>query len=146
MSKMLDMKKLISYRLATQLSIFLFGLLILFHTSVILGIAVFDYVPTDFLWGGRMETKEQLLAFEFISLLIIVLCLFIVLVRSERIRIPTLMGVAKVGLWVLFVLFFINTVGNLMAKTTFEKFFALVTALLAMLCLRMAIESTAKKR
>ena len=139
------MKKLISYRLATQLSLFLFALLILFHTSVILGMIVFDYVPIDFLWGGRMETKEQLLGYEIISLLIMVLCLFIVLVRSERIRIPILMGVAKVVLWVLFVLFFINTVGNLMANTTFEKFFAIMTALLAMLCLRMAIESTAKK-
>ena len=138
------MKKLISYRIATQFSLFLFGLLALFHLSVIFGIVIFNYAPIDFLWGGRMATTGQLLGFEVVSLVVILLCLFIVLVRSKRIRIPTLIGVSKAGLWLLFILFLINTIGNLLAKTTFEKLFAILTALLAILCLRMALESTSK--
>lgn len=139
------MKKLISFRLAGQLSQVLFGLLSLFHLTVIIGILFFDYVPIDFLWGGRMETKDQLLSFEILSFALIIVCLFIVLVRTERIRIPVLMGVAKIGLWILFILFLFNTVGNLLAKTAFEKSLAMITALLCLLCLRLALESTNKK-
>jgi hypothetical protein len=138
------MKKLISFKLAVQLTQVLFGLLILFHLAVILGILIFDVVPIDFLWGGRMESKDQLLNFEIFSLVLITFCLFIVLIRSEQIRIPSLMGVAKVGLWILFSLFVLNTVGNLLAKTTFEKSFAIITALLSVFCLRLALESTNK--
>jgi len=58
------MKKLISFRRAIQFSLILFGLLILFHLLIIVGIVLFDYVPIDFLWGGRMETREQLLGLE----------------------------------------------------------------------------------
>ena len=138
------MKKLISFKLAAQLSWALFGLLILFHLAVIIGILLFDYVPIDFLWGGRMESKAQLLNFEIFSLGVIALSFFIVLVRSERIQIPSLLGVAKVGTWVLFVLFLLNTLGNILAKRAFEKSFAIITALLSVLCLRLAIESTTK--
>ena len=138
------MKKRISFKLAVQLSQVLFGLLVLFHLAVIFGILVLDFVPIDFLWGGRVESKEQLLSYEIISLVVIALCLFIVLVRSERIRIPSLLGVARVGLWILCFLFILNTVGNLLARTTFETSFAIVTALLSILCLRLAIEPTNK--
>ena len=137
------MKKLISFQLASRLSIILFGLLILFHTLVILGITLFNWELLDYLWGGRIETREQLLGFELISLLMMIVCLFLVLIRSGRIRLASLMGVAKAGLWVLFVLFLLNTAGNLLAETLFEKLFALITALLAVLCLRMAIDKYA---
>lgn len=138
------MKKLISFKLAVQLSQVIFGLLILFHLAVIFGILVLDFVPIDFLWGGRMESKQQLLRFEIFSLVLITLCWFIVLVKSEQIRIPSLKGVAKIGIWILVFLFVLNTVGNLLAKTTFEISFAIFTALLSVLCLRLALEPTNK--
>lgn len=136
------MKKLISFKLASQLSQLLFGLLILFHLTVITGILFFDFVPVDFLWGGRLENQDQLLSFEIISLLLIILCFLIVLVGTARIKIPSLMRAAKVGLWILFVLFLLNTAGNLLAKTLFENLIAIVSALLSLLCLRLALEST----
>ena len=133
------MRKLISFKQAAQFSLYIFTLVILFHGVIIVGILLFDFVPIDYLWGGRMETRDQLLGFEFISLLIMAVCLLVVLVRSERIKIPALAGVAKVVTWILFFLFLLNTVGNALATTTFEKFFAVVTALLAFLCLRLAL-------
>ena len=135
------MKKFISFKLAAILGQWLFGIFVLFHLSVILGILVFDYVPIDLLWGGRMETREQLLNFEVISLGMMVLCLLIVLIRTGRIRIPALLGASKAGLWILFILFMLKTVGNLLAETTFEKSFAVFTALFSVLCLRLALES-----
>lgn len=138
------MKKIISFKLATQISLFLFVLLILFHFSIIIGIVIFDFVPVDFLWGGRMETKEQLLVFEMISLVIMALCFFIVLIKSEKVKLPGLMRAAEIAVWVLIILFFLNTIGNIFAKTTFERFFTILTGILAILCLRIALEKTNK--
>lgn len=139
------MKKFISFRRAIQFSLILFGLLILFHLLIIVGIVLFDYVPMDFLWGGRMETREQLLGFEIVSLSVMVLCFLIVLIRAERIKIPALMGVARISLWILSILFLVNTLGNILAKTSFEKFFSIITALLVILCLRLALETPTRK-
>ena len=133
------MKKLISFKVAAQLSLFLFGVIILFHLAVIFGIILFDFVPLDFLWGGRMETREQLLGFEVLSLAIMVLCFITVLIHSERLHVPALAGVTRIILWVLFALFILNTIGNILAETAFEKAFAAITALLAVLCLRLAL-------
>jgi hypothetical protein len=134
------MDKIMSFKLATQISLLIFGLFVLFHLSIILGIVIFDFVPVDFLWGGRMETKDQLLGFEIISLLIMVLCFFIVLIRSEKVRLQRLMRAAVIALWILFILFLLNTIGNLLAKTTFERFLSIPTGMLAILCLRLALE------
>ncbi len=32
------------------------------------GIVFFDFAPVEYLWGGKMQTKEQLLVFEIVSL------------------------------------------------------------------------------
>ncbi len=138
------MKNIISFKRATQFSLILFSLLILFHLAIIIGIVFMDYVPIDFLWGGRMETKEQLLNFEIFSMGIMVFCLFTVIIRSKIIDIPQLLGISRIVLWVLFVLFVLNTVGNLLAKTNFERFFGILTVILAFLCLRLAMEKVSK--
>jgi hypothetical protein len=139
------MKKIISFKLATQISLFLFILLILFHLSIVNGIVIFNIVPIDFLWGGRMETKEQLLGFEIISLIITALSLFIILIKSEKVKLSGLMRAAEIGVWILFLLFLLNTIGNIFAKTTFERYFVIPTGILAILCLRLALEKTIKK-
>jgi len=134
------MKNLLSFGQAVKWSQFLFGVVCLFHLAVIIGIVAFDYVPLDFLWGGQMDTKEELLNFEFLSLGIMILCIVVVAVRTGRINMPKLVGVSRVLLWVLTALFLLNTVGNIVAQTTFEKSFAALTAILTVLCLRMALE------
>lgn len=136
----INMKKILSLKLSIQLSIIIFGIIILFHLSIIIGYVFFDFAPVDFLWGGRIETKEKFLAFEIISLIITALCLFIVLVKSGRIYLPWASGIITVALWILFLMFLGNTIGNIFAKTVFEKLFAIVTAILSILCLRLAVE------
>jgi len=100
----------------------------------------FDFAPLDFLWGGRMKTAEELLVFEIISLVTAFVILFLILVKAKKLNFPKLAGIANVGMWVLFAVFVLNTVGNIIAKTTFEKCFAVVTLILALLMLRMALE------
>jgi hypothetical protein len=121
------------------------GLLIVFHMSIITGILFFDFAPVDYLWGGRMETSAQLLNFEWLSLLISALFFVVLLIKAGHINIPVLKRVAHMFIWLFFILFLFNTIGNLIATTTFEKFFALVTGLLAFLLLRVAIEKETGK-
>ena len=134
------MRQLISFKKAVQWCLILFGAIMLFHAFIIGGIIFFDFAPVEFLWGGRMETKEELLVFEFLSFAVVVLCFFVVLIKSGRISAPRLKKASGVILWILFVLFLLNTVGNIFAKTTFEKSFAIVTIVLAIFCLRLAVE------
>jgi archaellum biogenesis protein FlaJ (TadC family) len=135
-----SLRKILSYQQATRLGTLLFSLFVLFHLSVIVGIIFFNYVPIDYLWGGRMQTKEELLIFEIISMSVMGLCVWVVLVHAGKVKMPRLRGLATVILWILVVLFLLNTIGNIVAKTTFEKFFTIVTAILALVCLRIAIE------
>jgi len=139
------MKKIINYNQAVLASLFLMGVLVLFHLSILIGIFFFDYAPIDFLWGGQMKTIEQLLKFEIISFLVSLVFFFLVLINSKRLNLPKLIGVAHAAMWVLFVMFLLNTIANLLAKTTFEKVFAIVTGLLAFLMLRIALEKRQNK-
>ncbi|MBN2542928.1 hypothetical protein JXI42_08685 [bacterium] len=137
------MKKLISFKFAAKASLVIYGLFILFHFAIILGILFFNFVPIDYLWGGRMQTGEQLLVFEIISLLVQIICMFLTLIKAGYFKIPRMAIIAHVGMWILFALFLLNTIGNIFAKTVFEKSLAIVTAALAVFALRLALE---KKR
>src|SRR5688500_4067639 len=110
------MRKIISFQAATKVSLVLFGLFTLFHLSIIIGIIFFRYAPVEFLWGGRLKTKDELLGFEIISLAIMALCSFIVLIKSRRVKMPGLMTPVAIALWVLVVVFTLNTLGNIFAR------------------------------
>lgn len=133
-------RKIFSFKLAVILSLFLFGLFILFHLSIIIGIVIFNYVPLDLIWGSRLESKEQLLGLEILSLGIMTICLFTVLIKSKRIKSAVLTRVANVLIWVWFAFFVFNTATNLLAESAFEKYFSIASFLLAVLCLRLALE------
>jgi len=134
------MKNIVSFKRATQLSTMILSLLSLFHLIVILGIVFFDYAPNKFLWGGRMETIDELLKFEIISLVGSVFCVIIILIKFKSRKSSIFFYFSRVTLWLISILFMFNTAGNLMAESRFEKVFALLTVILSILCLRMALE------
>lgn len=134
------MRKIIPFRVAAISNTAVLGLVLLFHLAIIAGILFFDYAPVEFLWGGRLETPEELLSFEIVSVLINLVALFFTAVRAGYISIPRLQKVARVVMWLLFVLFFLNTVGNFVAESLFEKFFAILTTVLALFSLRLALK------
>jgi len=100
----------------------------LFHLLILIRI-----IPFEITWGGRLKTVEEMYVFEGLSILINSFFIFLVLQRGEIIG--YFMGKTSVNiiLWVFFVIFILNTIANLFAKTNFEKLFSLVTALSAIL-------------
>ena len=96
--------------------------IMLFHLSI-----VFKIIPYEITWGGRLTNDSEMHVFEGISIAINLFLGFILLVRGKYIRQMVSVKFANVVLWIFFGLFFLNTIGNIFAKTNFEKSFALLT-------------------
>lgn len=135
------MRKLIKFNTAANVGLILYGIFIGFHLLVIIGI-----IPMDIIWGGRINSRSELIKFELVSLLILILCTFITLLKVKYINISKLYKFANIGIWFLVVIFLLNTIGNLFAISLFEKLaFTPITALLAFFSLRLALEKENKE-
>ncbi|HPJ54455.1 MAG: hypothetical protein KDB87_10625 [Flavobacteriales bacterium] len=132
------MRHLIHFRTAATWAFRIFLVLAVFHLIVVVGILAFDHEPVYLLWGGRVE-PGQLLKFELFALIVNAACIGLVLLASGRIGSGTAERVGRWLMWPLMVLFILNTVGNLLATSWFERIMAAVTVLLALLCLRLAM-------
>jgi DNA integrity scanning protein DisA with diadenylate cyclase activity len=110
-------------KLAIKIMLWLLGALIVFHFGIILKI-----IPYEFTWGGRLKNDSEMYFFESVSILINLFLVFILLIKGRHIKqiIPE-KGV-NIILWVFIFLFGLNTIGNILAKTNFEKFFVLLTS------------------
>jgi len=114
----------------TQIKI-LIGILfsvILFHICIIVKI-----IPYDIAWGGRLTNDNEMYVFESISILINLFLSWLLLMKGEFVQFKFTNKTVNLILWIFFALFILNTVGNLFAKTNFEKLFALLTGLSAIL-------------
>jgi hypothetical protein len=116
--------------LKTTIKIFL-GLLfsvIVFHICIMLRI-----IPYNIAWGGRLTNDNEMYVFETISILINLFLCCVLLMKGDFIIFKFSDKIVKVILWTFFGLFVLNTVGNIFAKTNFEKLFAILTGLSAFL-------------
>lgn len=109
----------------------LLGLLstvILFHISVLAKV-----IPYDVAWGGRLENDSEMYVFEAISILINLFLGLVLLMKGDYIKFQFNKKTIDITLWIFLTLFLLNTVGNLFAKTNFEKSFAVLTLAFAIL-------------
>lgn len=134
------MKSLISFKFASSASIVVYSLLLAFHVIIIIGAGFFEFIPIEIVWGGKMKDQEQLIVFEFIALIVVLLCLFLTLVKTGHIKVAKLYKASHYSMWFFFAYFLLNTVGNLAAKTDFEKSMSIATILLSICALRLALE------
>lgn len=117
------------------------GMMVLLVASLFFHVLVlFNVIPYTIVWGGRIQNRAQLYRFEAVSIAVNLLFLGIILVHSRIIMLPMLSPVAeKIGLWLMFALFLLNTVGNLLSKNRYEKLiFTPITLLSAVFCLILA--------
>ena len=126
------MKKIISPQQATRAITIILSAIVLFHLLVLLKV-----VPHEVVWGGKFDDFESVLPFEIVS--IVLNLSFILLVRFRARRLDSKPG--RIGMWLLFAFFSLNTLGNLFAETMTEKLvFTPLTLILALLSLRLALK------
>ena len=131
--------KKISIMLAANSLLALFFGTTVFHLLVLLGV-----IPFNIVWGGRLENADQMYIFESFSLTINLAVLWIVGMRVNYI--PTIISnkVITAFLWLLVILFSLNTVGNLFSLNSLEAIlFTPVTFVAAIFCCRLAVDHEA---
>jgi hypothetical protein len=102
--------------------------ILVFHLSIILKI-----IPYEVTWGGRLKTDVEMYVFESISIIINLFFVYVLLQKGQFVKSFFTNKFISVTLWVFFVVFSLNTIGNIFAKTTFEKTFTIITLLNAVL-------------
>ncbi len=102
--------------------LYLLVAVILFHLCILLKI-----VPYEITWGGRLKNDFQMYIFETISILINLFLFSILLIKGTYLKEFIPMKIVNIILWIFFILFGLNTLGNILAETNFEKFFTLLT-------------------
>ncbi len=114
--------------------------MIAFHLCIL-----FQLIPFNIVWGGKLETVEQMRSFEIMSILVNLFIIFFIAVKAGYIPVKINAKVLTFIIWIFAVVFFLNTIGNLVAETSTETYiFTPMTFLFALLCIRIAIEGKVK--
>jgi hypothetical protein len=116
------------FNISIKIFLGLLFLVILFHICIITKI-----IPYNIAWGGRLTNDTEMYVFETISILINIFLSWILLMKSNLLKFKFSDKTVQIILWIFFALFILNTIGNIFAKTNFEKFFAVLTGLSAIL-------------
>jgi heme A synthase len=128
------MKKMLPLGIAVNGIIIILSSIIIFHFLVLTGV-----IPFNIVWGGNLTSKTQLYTMEAISIAINTVMLLIILTYCGVIKSSINRKYIIGAIWCMFLLFVLNTLGNLMAKTSLETYiFTPLTSILAIFCFRIA--------
>jgi hypothetical protein len=129
------LKSYITERIAINGLCLILSSVIVFHLLVILGV-----IPFDIVWGGRLKDRSQMVSFELTSILLNLIMLAVVTIKAELIKIPVNKKIIRILLWLMALLFLLNTIGNLLSNNQLEKIiFTPLTFLLSLFSIRLAI-------
>lgn len=103
-------------------------------------IIIAELIPYEAVWGGRLESIEQMRRFELFSIIINLFMLLVILAKGGFIKARTPLFINNIFLWLFALMFALNTVGNIFAMSMWETIiFTPITFLSAILCLRLAL-------
>lgn len=129
------MKGIFSEKFAIHSLITILLLVVIFHVFVMTGI-----IPFNIVMGGRLNDSAQMLRFESIALLVNLVMLFIVLIRAGFLKINVNSKIIRICFWTMFVLFLLNSIGNLFSNSLTEKIiFTPLTIFLSLVSFRLAL-------
>ncbi len=122
------------FRAIEKILIVLFSLILIFHFLIVFGI-----IPYQNVWAGRLKSHEEMLKFESFSIILNIIFISVVLVKANWINIKVPKKAINVLLWIMAIVFALNTIGNLFAIGSLEKYIATpVTFLLSIFCFILA--------
>jgi archaellum biogenesis protein FlaJ (TadC family) len=133
----MNVLKKIPFKTAAQIVLVVLVAVIGFHLLIISGI-----VPYDVVWGGRLNSRQEMIQFESISIVLNLIMVIVVLIRIGYLKPIGKQRIWTVLCWVFCGLFLLNTLGNLTAQNPYEKWIGTVlTLLLSFLFARLALIS-----
>ncbi|MEI7012523.1 hypothetical protein [Leptospira licerasiae] len=133
--------KILIRKFAAGLLLLFFSCSIIFHTIIISGA-----VPFSIVWGGRLETWDQMIVFESISILLNFFFLIVIALDSKYIKLPIPVRIVRVAIWIMFAVFSLNTLGNIFSLNSTETtVFTPVTLVIALCCFTLALVPSKKE-
>lgn len=112
-----------TYGLMTLLFIFL-----VLHFIIMLKI-----LPYQMVWGGRLKSDQEMYRFESISIIINLVLLFFIINYSNLLDIGLPTHISRFILWLMTIVFVLNTLGNAVSKNKLEqRLFTPLTILMAL--------------
>ena len=130
------LKRHLSFSFAAKLMLILFGAVVVFHLLVLLQV-----LPYSIVWGGKLNSVEQMRSMETVSICINLFMILVVLLRAQLIRLDLRPLFLQVVMGLMCALFVLNTLGNLFSENLFERLvFTPLTLLLAVLCFRLTLK------
>jgi hypothetical protein len=105
-----------SKSLALKLLLGLFIAVIIFHLLI-----VFQVIPYTIVWAGKLKTIDEMYAFEAASISINVFLVAVLLLKGNYVKHRISDKILNAILLIFVALFALNTIGNLLAESLFEK-------------------------
>ena len=125
----------VTKNLALKIILGLLSVVIVFHILIIIRI-----IPFEIVWAGKLKSVSQMYVFEIVSILVNILLLTVLLLKGNIIQHKINSKIINGILWFFVLVFAFNTVGNLLAKSLFEKAvftpLTLISALLIWIIIR----------
>lgn len=115
-------------KFSVNLTLGLLLAVILFHLLIITKI-----IPYENTWGGRLQSDSEMYLFETISIVINLIFGFVLLMKGGHVKPYLNQRLINIILWIFLILFALNTIGNILAKTNFERSFAVLTLVFSIL-------------
>ena len=109
-------------KLTIKILLWLIAAVTLFHLTILIKI-----IPYEITWGGKLKNDAEMYLFESISILINLFLGYVLLIKGEFVSKLISTKVVNIILWVFLFIFGLNTLGNILAETLFEKSLSLLT-------------------
>ena len=109
-------------RIAIKLMLSIIIAVTIFHLSILLKI-----IPYEITWSGRLKNDSEMYVFETISIIVNFILGLTLLIKGNYIKQIISLKMVNIILWIFLILFGLNTIGNIFAKTNFEKIFSILT-------------------
>ena len=101
---------------ALRIALGLLTAVIVIHLVIIINI-----IPYEIVWAGKLKSTNEMYVYEGVSLLMIMVLFSTMLLKGNFIKHKVNDKILNGILWFFMLVFALNTVGNLMAESLFEK-------------------------
>lgn len=99
-----------------------YGLMLMLTLLLILHLCIFlRIVDYKFVWGGRLKSDKEMYRFETLSILINSFLILFMLIYANLLPIDLPTKVMNYILWIMTIMFLVNTTGNIASDNKVEK-------------------------